>query len=325
MVAGDHQDIGIQIHQLGQGGVQLFDDFDLAVEVAVFAHAVGFLDVDEDEVVVVPDSLCCREFILGVAALDFDHVHPDQFGNAAVHRIAGDAGGLEVVGILVGGQAWIGGEAAQIDAVGPGLIGQRLARFLQPLVVELGSAFGGGIGRFGGQRWNARFLWVGVGQAGVQALTAHYHDDAVFLDLMDFCFDAGDLNIVENLDDRGCFFVRDAPGAPVGDVAFGVEAAQVAAGGDITGVDIHADSRGRERPAADIVDQRVIAEQGQVGRAGAGGQASADGDGLAQAALRGETVQIWGLSSLECGRAACFHRQASQPVENQEDDFFIRR
>jgi hypothetical protein len=63
MVAGDDQHIRVELEQLGQGLIDAFDDVDLAVEVAVFAVAVGLLDMDEEEVVVVPGALDRFEFI----------------------------------------------------------------------------------------------------------------------------------------------------------------------------------------------------------------------------------------------------------------------
>ena len=73
----------------------------------------------------------------------------------------------------------------------------------------------------------------------------------------------------------------DAAGAAIGDVAGGVERAEVAADGDVAFVQLEADAGGFERAAADQVLERIVAEEAEVAGAAAGADAGQDRDAAA--------------------------------------------
>ena len=75
------------VHFLYHGG--------LPVEVPVLACGVGRLDVDEEEVVVVPVRLQCLE-LAGDAFALLQEMHAGEAGEALVHRVARDGGGVEL-------------------------------------------------------------------------------------------------------------------------------------------------------------------------------------------------------------------------------------
>ena len=58
--------------------------------------------------------------------------------------------------------------------------------------------------------------------------------------------------------------------AAADDVALGIDGAEIAAGGDVVGFELEADAGGLQRPAGDEVLDRVVAEESNVGRSGAG-------------------------------------------------------
>ena len=104
--------------------------------------------------------------------------------------------------------------------------------------------------------------------------------------------DAGNLHLAELDGERGAFFAGDAAGAAVGDVAGGVERAEVGADGDVAVFELEADAGGFEGAAADEVLQRVVAEQAEVAGAAAGADAGRDGDAAAADAVAGERVEV---------------------------------
>ena len=115
----------------------------------------------------------------------------------------------------------------------------------------------------------------------------------------------------------------DPSGAAVGDVACGVERAEVAADGHVVGPELEADAGGLQRPAADQVLHRIVAEQAQVSRSAAGGDAGGDRDHAAQDAAAGQGVEVRRLGGFQLGLAARLDRQAAQAVGHQHDDFRV--
>ena len=77
---------------------------------------------------------------------------------------------------------------------------------------------------------------------------------------------------------RAAFLAGDAAGAAVGDVAGGVEGAEIAADGHVLRPQLEAHAGGLQRPAADQVLDRIVAEQAQVSRPAAGRNARGDRD-----------------------------------------------
>ena len=63
--------------------------------------------------------------------------------------------------------------------------------------------------------------------------------------------------------------VGDPAGAPVDDVALGIERAQVPPRGHVAGMQRHAETGGAQRPASQHEPERVVAEQGEMPRTGA--------------------------------------------------------
>ena len=99
---------------------------------------------------------------------------------------------------------------------------------------------------------------------------------------------------------RGTFFGRDAAGAAVGDVARRVERAEVAADGHVALFEMEADAGRLQRPAADQVLDRIVAEQAQVAGPAAGADAGKHRNAAAEDAdfrQRVEVAACWPSSS----------------------------
>ncbi len=127
----------------------------------------------------------------------------------------------------------------------------------------------------------------------------------------------------EPTDDLQRLVVGQAPGPAVGDAALGVEGGQVAAGGDVAGSDLDLQAGRRQRPPAQLELDRVVAEEGHVGGPGSGRDAGADGVVEAQAAGRGQGVEVGGVGLLQLG-APVGGGEAGQAVEHHQHDFARR-
>ena len=114
--------------------------------------------------------------------------------------------------------------------------------------------------------------------------------------------------------------VGDSPGPAVGDVAGLVDGAEVQPGGHVAVLQRELHAQGAEHAAADLVDQRVVAEQAQVPRPAAGRDA---GGHRARAGRRraaaGQGVEV-GLLGLLQGGALAGVVAVAQAVHHQQDD-----
>ena len=128
--------VGAEVEQARYLGVYFLYDRGFSVEVSVLASGVGRLDVDEEEVVVVPVRLQRLE-LTGDAFALFEELHAGEAGQALVHRVAGDGGGVEVVGLVEGGEGGVHPEAAYQDRVRGVLVGQDLVGLLDEGVGDL--------------------------------------------------------------------------------------------------------------------------------------------------------------------------------------------
>ena len=129
--------VGLERRDARHRGVELFDPLHLRGEVAVFAGAVGVFEVDEEEIVLRP-VLFEHVDLLGERLGLADDVHADEAGQAFVHRIDGDGGGLQAVDFFVARQLRLAGEAAERQAVGLLLAGEQFAGLGDELLGDLG-------------------------------------------------------------------------------------------------------------------------------------------------------------------------------------------
>jgi hypothetical protein len=141
----------------------------------------------------------------------------------------------------------------------------------------------------------------------VLALGLEEELDPVELDLAD-----------QELADGGGLLGGEAAGAAVGDGAVGVEGAEVDPGGHVAGLELEADAgRGQGAPA-DLVFQRVVAEQAEVAGAGPGGDAPGDRVVEPQGALAGQPVEVGGVGLGELG-APLGGPVAAEAVHHQQE------
>jgi hypothetical protein len=117
----------------------------------------------------------------------------------------------------------------------------------------------------------------------------------------------------------GC---RDATGPAVDNQA-ALERREVAAGHEVALANFDVRAERLQDAAAEPVAERVVAEQAEVGRAAPGRNAHQDGVGDAAAAAKRQAVQMGRLGGLQLGLAV--PRQASQPVDDEQDDLGLGR
>jgi hypothetical protein len=327
VVAGGDEDVGLEGHDLRHGGVEFLGPLHLRIEVAVFAGAVGVLEVDEEEVVLVPvlfENLHLLVERLGMA----EDVHADELGEALVHRVDGDRGGAEAVDLFVAGNARLAGDAAEGAAVGLFLGLEEFLRLANEFLEDLRGRFALGVAGDGVERRHARDLRVGVVNevaelALVGAGAAEDHDEAVFLHRFDEDLHVGDLHFAQLDRERRALFAGDAAGAAVANFAGGVERAEVRADGDVAFFELEADAGRFEGAAADEVGDRIVTEQAEVAGTAAGGDAGGDGDAAATDAFAYELVEVGGLRGFKFGEPARLLRQAAQAVGDEHDDLRV--
>ena len=82
------------------------------------------------------------------------------------------------------------------------------------------------------------------------------------------------------------------------------------------GADLEVDAECFEHAAADLVFERIVAEQAEMAGAAAGRDAGQDGRATGRRRLRGPGVEVGGACGFEFGLAAEFEGQTAEPVGN---------
>ena len=216
VVAGDDEDIGAEGLDAGDHPVEFLDALHLLRERAVLAGGVGVLEVEEEEVVVLPAGGQGVDLLVeGVGRAD--QRHADEPGEPLVHRVDGDRRRAEPVELLVARELRLGRESAEHHAVGLRLIGEDPPGLDDELLGHLGRPRGGGGVGLRIEGGNARGLRIGVGHGAVEPLAPEDDDEAVFLDRLHERLDTGDLHPLESLDHLEALLGRDPSGAAVAD------------------------------------------------------------------------------------------------------------
>ena len=122
MVSGHQEYVGLQLTNVGDERVQLFEPLHLGVEIAVLACGVGRLVVDEEEVVVIVNLVQGIDLI-GKGRAGWNNVHAAHRGQSTVHGVGGDSGGVQAVHVAHGRQVGQLGKPPQQDHVGPFFLG----------------------------------------------------------------------------------------------------------------------------------------------------------------------------------------------------------
>ena len=130
----------------------------------------------------------------------------------------------------------------------------------------------------------------------------------------------GQLDILQHGDPLGTFFGGDAPGAPVGNQAIGVNRAEIAAHRHIAGADLQANAGRFQYTAPNLVYQRVVTEQRQVSRTAARRNPARDRDAQPGAAFARQSVQIGRLGGFEFGLSILLARQPTETVHHQQQN-----
>ena len=186
---------------------------------------------------------------------------------------------------------------------------------------QIGSRRGVRLERAHGQRRGAEHLGIGFRQPSAQPRPAQHEHEAVFLDGLDEDVDAGQTDRAQSLGEPHGHFGGDAPRSPVGDAALRVDAAEVAARGDVAGAQVELDAERFEDAATDLKAQRIVAEQTQVSGAAAGCDAGRHVTEQTARGFRGERREIGDARRLELRSARFRPGQSAEPVEREQHDF----
>ena len=281
--------------QSGTTASSVLDRRDLAGAVAVLAGGVGVLVVQEEVVVVVPRAAQDLE-LLGEVGGPPEHVHAEQPGDAAVHRVDRDRRGAEPEAVVEPGSSrWVskprnsttlalGSSASSPRTCASSSATRSAVRFASG---SSGSAASGA---------HAGLLGVGVAESGVEAGPPQHDEQPVLALVAEEHLDAGDVHArLEPLDDARRLGVGDAPGAAVGDRAVGGEGGRLPRRRRRRRA---ARSRGRRRTARRGPSSNwsgVVAEQPEVTRARAGRDARADRLDQPGRSLGDELVEVRGV------------------------------
>ena len=129
-------------------------------------------------------------------------------------------------------------------------------------------------------------------------------------------FDAGNLDRLHLLAHLDAAFGAGPAGAAIGDEPLVVDGAEVASDGDIARADLEVDAERFQDAAADLVFERVIAEQAEMARAAAGGDAGEDRDRQTADPFADHRIEVGGACGFEFGLAAELHGEAAESVCN---------
>ena len=171
--------------------------------------------------------------------------------------------------------------------------------------------------------WDAGALGVGVVDVAAESIAANHDDEAIFLDVADEDFDAGDCDGVEFFAEFFGDIGGYASGAAVADVAGCVNGDEVAADCNIAVGEGEVDSEGFEDAAADVVFEGVVAEESEVAGAAAGGDAWQNRNAHAQHTALGERIEVGRVGGFKFGFAAWLKRESAESVCDVEDDFGV--
>src|SRR5262249_41159443 len=112
-----------------------------------------------------------------------------------------------------------------------------------------------------------------------QVLAAEHHHEPVLADRLDEGLDAGNLDSLQLLAHRHAAFGTRPAGAAVADQPLGVHRAEVSADRHVFWPDLKINAQRFKDAPADLVFERIVAEQTEVPRSAAGGDAGQHGDG----------------------------------------------
>ena len=330
VIPHDAQHVGLQGQNLGQQFIENLDLVHLLVEVAVLSGAVGFLHVEEEEIVLAPVlgqrlDLTVQGVLVAFHRQDF---HAHQAGQALVHGVTGDAGGIQLVHVGETGEVRHVAVPAEQHAV-------HLRFFLQgqfgagnESIDERRGLLAGRVVRGGGHGLHAHHLRVDIADVRTQRLAilgAEHHHETVLGLGVDFhrnAVDAGNggLQFRHYLH---VLLVAGAASAAVIHEAVRAQRGEITTHRDIPRVQFHADTHRGQRPAPHHVLQRIVPEQAQVAGAATGRDARAHQFHQAHLRIRRQFVQVGGVRRGQFRLAVQFHGQAAHAVQHHQHDLAL--
>ena len=185
---------------------------------------------------------------------------------------------------------------------------------LEEFFGDLGGLLRGGVFRDGVERSGAGALRIGVRDVAAETFAAEDHDETVFFNGLDEDFDAGNLDVLEDLHDFSALFGRNTTRATVGDESVFVDRAEVAADANVVRADRERDTRGFENAATDLEDERIVSKEAKVTRAATGGNAGKNRKRHAADAFLRKRVKVRGVRRFKFGQSARLQREAADTV-----------
>ena len=323
VVAGHDQHVRTQRDQRGNRRIEVLNRLLLAREIAILAGGVRVLVVQEEEVVLVPMA-AQRLDLRGEGVARAEDIHADEACEPAVHRIHRDGGGAQLPQFRELRKIRAHRPAAQRQVVGSVAIREEYARLLHEALSKLGGTLRCGVERLHRGHRHALALRVGLVECIVQPVAAKHEHKAVIFHRAHEQLNARkcDSGLQLRADLSGDLG-RDATRAAVGDQSSRIDSAEVAARREVGWAQREVDPGRLQHASTHLERERVVAEQREVARAGAGGDAVADGKRLPNRALLGEPVEMARTCFLKLS-AASGTGQPTQAVHDAQQHLGLR-
>ena len=330
VVAHQGQNIGFQGQNLGQEFIKNLDLMHLLVEVAVLAGTVGFLHVEEEEIVLAPVlgqrlDLTVQGVLVAFHRQDF---HAHQAGQALVHGVTGDAGGVQLVHVRETGEVRHVTVTTEQHAVHLRFVLQGRFGAGHESVHQRRGLLAGGVVRGGGHGLHAHHLRVDIADVRTQRLAilgAEHHHETVLGLGVNLHRNAVDVRYggLQFRHDIHVLLVAGAASAAVIHDAVRAQRGEITTHRDIPRVQFHADTHRGQRPAPHHVLQRIVPEQAQVAGAATGRDARAHQFHQAHLRIRRQFVQVGGVRRGQFRLAVQFHGQAAHAVQHHQHDLAL--
>ena len=229
------------------------------------------------------------------------HLHADEMGQAPVHGVGGDGGGVQAVRVTHRGEDGDLGEPPEQHHVGPLLPAQDLSSLRHEPSKGPGGPLRLRRQGLGLQRGHPYPLRVRLANLFGQPLASQRQHEPVVSHWIDVNLHPGDAKGVQTTAEGSRLRGGDAPRPPVHQDVRRVHGAEVAPSGHVARLDVHPNAKGLQHAPAHLVLQRVVAKEGQMPRPAPGGDAGQHRRGQATGALLGQPVQVGEMGRLQLG------------------------
>ena len=323
MVTGYDQYVRVQGQDPRKEGIHFFNDVHFAFEIAIFAIAVCFLDVYEEEVVIRP-VLFKHGNLIRHGLSRRHNSHADHLRNAAIHRIHRDRERFDPPDFREFWPGWQAGKASQHKAVGRKFIFQDFVSLTHKFTDQFRCMFSRGAGCSGNVSFFTDCLWVGVRDVAAQPFAPQNEDEPILFLRGQEKFHPRELYLFLQQIAQPLTHLRwNASSPAIGDDAIFIHSAEVAPGCDIIWTQVKIHTQCAQNTASDLVFHWIIAEEPQVGLSAAWSDAVGNRVMQAKRGFFRQRIHIRFVGSFKLSLAFWCEWQAAKPVHDQHHNFAL--